>query len=72
MKFIFRTLKIKGNKIAYVEASKVIPSLLSSQLSENVPKKVVGNSPKSNLLNNLPKEKGGRLIEILESLNLQT
>ena len=33
-----RTLKIrKGMKIAHVEASKVIPSLVSSQVSENVP-----------------------------------
>ena len=39
-----RTLKIgKGMKIAHEEASKVIPSLVSSQVSENIPKKVVGN-----------------------------
>ena len=45
-----RTLKIrKGMKIAHVEASKVIPSLVSSQVSENIPEKVVGNSLKSNL-----------------------
>ena len=36
-------------KIAHVGASHVVPSLMASQLSENVPKKVVGKSPKSNL-----------------------
>ena len=53
-------------KIVHVEASNVIPSFVSSQVSE----KVVGNSPKGNLLKNLPKEDGGRLEKILESLNL--
>ena len=52
-----RTLKIrKGTKIAHVEASKVIPSVVSSQVSKNIPKKVVGNSLKSDLQENLPKE----------------
>ena len=32
----------------------------------------MGNSLKSNLLENLPKENGGRLKKILESLNLQS
>ena len=54
-------------KIAHVEASNLVPSFVSSQLSE----KVVGKSPKSDLLENLPKENGGRLKKILESLNLQ-
>ena len=54
-----------------MEASKVIPSSVSSQLSKNIPEKVAGNSVKSNLLENLPKENGGRLNEILEGLNLQ-
>ena len=68
-----RTLKLKkGTKIAHVEANNVVPSLVSSQVSENVPKKVVGNSPISYLLENLPKENGGRLKKILESLNLQS
>ena len=62
----------KGTKIAHVEASKVIPSFVSSQLSKNVAEKVVGNSPKGNLLENLPKENGGRLNEILVSLNFQS
>ena len=64
-----RALKTKkGMKIACIEASNVIPSFVSSQVSEN--KKVVGNSPKSDLLENLPKQNGGRLKNILESLNL--
>ena len=58
-------------KIAHVEVSKVIPSLVSSQLSKNVPKMVAGNSPKSDLLKNLPKENDGRLNKI-ESLHLQS
>ena len=67
-----RTLKIKkGMKIAHVEASNVVPPFVSSQLSENVPKKVAGNSLKSDLLKNPPEENGGRLKKILESLNLQ-
>ena len=50
-----RTLKIKkGMKIAHVEASNVVPSLMTSQLPKNVLKMVAGNCPKSNLLKNLP------------------
>ena len=48
-------------KIAHVEASNVVPSFMSSQLSENVPKKVVGNSLKSDLLENLLEKNAGRL-----------
>ena len=33
-------------KIAHVDASNVVPSLMTFRLSENVPKKVVGKSPK--------------------------
>ena len=67
------TLKIrKGMKIAHVEASKEIPSLVSSQVSENIPEKVVGNPLKSNLLKNLPEGRDGRLKKILESLNFQS
>ena len=55
-------------KIAHVEASNVVPSLVSSQVSKNIPKKVVGNPPKSNL----PKEEDGRIKKILQSLNLQS
>ena len=58
-------------KIAYVEASNVVPSLVSSQLSKNKPEKVAGNCPKSDLLKDLPKENDGRFKKILESLYLQ-
>ena len=67
-----RTLKIKkGTKIAHVEASNIVPPLISSQMPENVPKQVAGNAPESNLLENLPREKAGRVQKIFESLNLQ-
>ena len=45
----------KGKKIAHVEASNVVPSLVTLQLPKNVLKIVAGNCPKSNLLKNLPK-----------------
>ena len=54
-----------------MEASKVVPSLMTSQLSENVPEKVVGKFLKSNLLKNLPEENDGRLKNLFESLNLK-
>ena len=51
-----RVLKIrKGTKIAHVKASNVDPSLMASWLSENIPETVVEKSPKSKLLENLPK-----------------
>ena len=43
-----------------------------SKVSKNIPEKVVGNSLKSDLLETLPKENGGKLKKILESLNLQS
>ena len=53
-----RTLKIKkGTKIAHVEASNIVPPLISSQVPENIPKQVAGNAPGNNLLEILPKEK---------------
>ena len=58
-------------KIAHVEASKVVPPLMASQSSENIPKKIAGKSPKSNLLKDLPKEKNSRLEKPFESLNLE-
>ena len=54
-----------------MEAGNVVPSFVSSQVSENIPEKVAGNSLKSDLLKNLPKENDSRLKKILESLNLQ-
>ena len=50
----------------------MILSLVSSQVSKNVPGEVVGNPPKSDLLKNLPKGRGGRLKKILESFNFQS
>ena len=58
-------------KIAHVEASNVVPSLVASQLPENILETVAGNCPKSDLLQNLPKRNKGRLEEVYESLNLQ-
>ena len=57
-----RVLKIrKGTKIPHVETSNVVPSSMTSRLSENVPEKVARNSPKNDLLENLPKGNGSRL-----------
>ena len=68
-----RTLKLtKGTKIAHVEASNMVPPMVRSQMSENVLEQGVGNAPQSNLLENLPKVKEGRIKEILKSLNLQS
>ena len=61
----------KGMKIAHMEASNIVPPLISSQVPENVPKKFAGNAPENNLLGNLLKEEGGRVKKIFESLNLQ-
>ena len=67
-----RTLKIKkGTKIAHVEASNIVPPLISSQAPENIPEQVAGNAPENKLLENLPKEKEDRGKKIFESLNLQ-
>ena len=41
-------------------------------MSENILEKGAGNTPKSNLLENIPKAKEGIIKEILESLNLQS
>ena len=57
-----RTLKLKkGMKIAHVEASNIIPPMVSSWMPENVPKQDVGNAPKNILLENLPNEKKDRV-----------
>ena len=68
-----RTLKLKkGTKIAHVEASSIVPPMVSSRMSENVLQKEAGNAPKSTLLKNVPKAKEEMIKEILESLNLQS
>ena len=48
-----RTLKMKkGMKIAHMEASNIVPPLISSQVPKNIPKKVVENAPENNLHGN--------------------
>ena len=54
-----------------MEASNVVPSSMTSQLSKNVPETVAGNPPKSDLLENLPEENGSKLEKLFENLNLQ-
>ena len=53
-------------KVAHVEASNVVPSLMASWLSEKIPpKKVAGKPLKSKLLENLPKRNDSRLKNLL-------
>ena len=67
-----RTLKVKkGMKIAYVEASSIIPTMVSQGMSESVLEMEAGNAPKSTFLQNIPNAKEERIENILESLNLQ-
>ena len=67
-----RTLKLrKGMKVAYAEASQVVPSLCSSPVFKSIPEKVVGNSPKSNLLENSLKEDNDRFSQILQKIDLK-
>ena len=67
-----RTLKLKkGTKVAHVEASQVVPSLDSSPMQENIPKKVAGNTPKSNLPKNSFGEDNDRFSQILQKLDLK-
>ena len=57
-------------KIAHVEASSVVPSLMTFQSSKNAPEKVVEKTLKSNK-KNLPKGNSSRLEKLFESLNLK-
>ena len=67
-----RTLKVKkGMKIAHVEASSIVPSMVSQGMPENMFEKEAGDAPKSTLLKNVPNVKEERIRKILESLNLQ-
>ena len=54
-----------------MEASNVVHSSMTSQLSKNIPKTVAGNPPKSDLLENLHEGNGCKLEKLFESLNLQ-
>ena len=66
-----RTLKVrKGMKIAHVEASNIIPTMVKQGLSENVLEKEAGNVPKTTLLENVPEAKEERIEKILGSLDL--
>ena len=68
-----RTLELKkGTKISHVEASSIVPPMVSSWMSKNIVKKGAENAPKSYLLKNIPEAKEERIKEILESLNLQS
>ena len=67
-----RTLKVrKGIKIAHVEASNIVPTMVNQRLSENMFEKEAGNVPKSTLLKNIPDAREERIEKILESLSLQ-
>ena len=59
-------------KITHVEASSIVPQMVNSRMSKNVLKKDAGNTPKSNLLEDVPEAKEERIKEIMESLNLQS
>ena len=66
------TLKVrKGMKIAHVEASNIVPTMVNQGLPENMLEKEAGKAPKSTLLENIPKAKEERIDKILESLSLQ-
>ena len=68
----YRTLKVKkGMKIAHVEASSIVPTMVSQGMPKSMLKKEAGNAPKSTLLENVPDVKEERIRKILESLNLQ-
>ena len=67
-----RTLKLKkGTNVAHAEASQIVLSLDSSPMQENIPKKVAGNTPKSNLPENSFGEDNNRFLQILEKLRSQ-
>ena len=62
----------KGMKVAHVEASRIVPSIVRSRMTENILKKEAGNASKSTLLKNVFEAKEERIEKILESLNLQS
>ena len=67
-----RTLKVKkGMKIDHVEASSIVPTMVSQGMPESMLEKEAGNAPKSTLLENIPDTKEEWIEKILESLNLQ-
>ena len=53
-----RTLKLKkGMKIAHVEASNIVPPMVSSWMPENIPEQDVGNALKKSYSRTYPKRK---------------
>ena len=67
-----RTLKLKKRmKIAHVEASNIVPPMVSSWMPKNILEQDVGNALKNILPENLLEEKEDQIQKIFESLNLQ-
>ena len=58
-------------KIAHIEASSIVPTMVSQGMPKSMLEKEAGNVPKSTLLENVPNAKEERIRRILESLNLQ-
>ena len=56
-------------KIAHVEASNIVPTMVSQGMPENMLEEEAGNAPKSTLLENIPDTKEERIKKYLESLN---
>ena len=57
--------------MVYCTIVAAVKGLITSQLPENVSEKVARESPKRDLLTNLPKWKCSRLEKLYENLNLQ-
>ena len=60
----------KGTRIAHVMAGNVVPPMLAPKLDENVPRGAAGNTLKSNLPRNPPKNDGNTLQKHFENLDL--
>ena len=58
-------------KIAHIEASSIVPTMVSQGMSKSMLEKEAGSTSKSTLLENIPDAKEERIEKILESLNLQ-
>ena len=58
-------------KIAHVEASSIVPMMVSQGMPENMLEKEAGNAPRGTLLQNIPNMKEERIDKIVEGLNLQ-
>ena len=48
-------------KIAHVEASSIVPTMVSQEMPQNMLEKEAGNAPKSTLLENVPDAKEERI-----------